>query len=133
RRAGQRWGVGEPSSTTALWRGATAPRRDVAMQPLDERGRRRLPVDDEWTESVRMEHEPHRVRWPELRDLLRIQEECPHPSAAFVDLEHVPEAIEDEGGVWLLRLEHEVEGAASLGERRRVQVGRPVDRREAGR
>ena len=79
-----------------------------------------------------MEHEPHGVRRPQLGHRLRIEEEGLHAGAALVDLEHVPVTIEDQSGVRLLPLEHEIEGAPGLSERGGVQLGRPIHRRETG-
>jgi len=42
-------------------------------------------------------------------------------------------AVEHERGIRLLSFQDEVERAAGQGERRRIQIGRAVDRREAGR
>jgi len=80
-----------------------------------------------------MEHEPHGVGWPQLGHLLRVEEEGLNAGAAVVDLEHVPVAVEHERGIRLLSFQDEVERAAGQGERRRIQIGHAVDRRESGR
>ena len=105
----------------------------VPVQPLDERGRRGLPVHDPRPERLRVKHEAHRVGRPERGHRGGVEEERLHARAALVDLQHVPVAIEDERGVGLLLAQDEIERAARLRQGGGIEARRAVDRGVAGR
>ena len=80
-----------------------------------------------------MEHEAHGVGWAQRGHCLGIEKDGLHARAAVVDAQHVPVAVEHQRGIRLLLAQDEVERAADLGQGRRLQAGRPVDGRVAGR
>ena len=101
------------------------------MQPLDQRRRRRLPVDDVGAEAARVEHEPHRVA-AQLADDLRLEQRFHQPPGGGVGQQDVPVPVEHDRRVGLLLAQDEVERAPHLAERRRVERGRAIDGRVAG-
>jgi hypothetical protein len=106
--------------------------QDVAVKPLDQRGRHGFPVDDVGPEPLRVEHEAHGVE-PQLGRRGWIEEELYQTRGAAVPLQDVPVAVDQDRRVRLLLAEHELERAPRLPERRRGEVGRSIHGSEAGR
>ena len=104
----------------------------IAVQPLDQRGRRRLPVHDRGPEGVGMEHQPHGVRGAQRGHRRGVDEVGLHARGALVDLQDVPVAVEHQRRVRLLLVQDEVERPAYLGHRRRLEIRAAVDGRVAG-
>ena len=102
------------------------------MEPLDERGRRRLPVHDVGADSPRMIEEPHGIRGAQGGRLRGIEEQTHDPLHAFVAHQDIPVTVDHESGEGLLLAEHEIEGAAHLGHLRRFKPSLEIHRRIAG-
>jgi len=111
--------------------GAAEATQHIAMQPLDERGGHRFPVDDVRTKSAGMKHQSHRIAVPLGRGC-RIGECFDEPRGAAVRFQDRPVAIDDDRRIRLLLAQHEVERAPRLLERRRVEIRRAIHGRVAG-
>jgi hypothetical protein len=99
----------------------------VAVQPLNERSRRRLPVHDEGADGLGTQHQPHRIRRAQPRHHGRVQEVRLHAGAALVHLQHVAVPVEHQRRVRLLLAQDEVERPAHGGHRGGVEPGAAVD------
>jgi hypothetical protein len=78
------------------------------MEPLDQRRRNRLPVNDEWPKGPRMKQRAHRILWPQLRYLHQIEKVFPYTLRSLVGHQDVPMPIKYERRIRLLLSEHEL-------------------------
>jgi hypothetical protein len=114
-------GIGQQLLEQADRLGIARAAQEVAMQPLDERGRGRLPVDDIGPHAARVTEEAHGIGRPQRGRLGGIEKEADQPLRALVGEQDIPAAVHHESGVRLLLAQHEVQRPPDLRHLGRVE------------